>query len=353
MSPHVGIKVETPRSVGSRDIPIPKPAGGAGDIGKRLYCEAEVRWNSLRHGVPGYALMAGWGGMGDDLLYTAISRALFERTGRPVWMLSRHRRLFENNESVSVTLLPRPFTVRAVQKLGATLAHPGYGGSRDRERPAALRHHIALMATELGLTGPITIAPQLNLTEEESTQGRIDSSQIAIQSSALSSRYPIPNKQWPVERMAEVARRLARDHTVVQLGSVRDPLLPDVVDRRGLKNLRLAAAIIRNASCLVCLEGFLSHLSRAVGKRAVVVYGGYTAPDESGYPCNENLFTPLPCSPCWEPKRCDFERKCLTAIQPEDVLSAVTRVLNRGDAPLETSRVELPASVSNSANDQT
>jgi ADP-heptose:LPS heptosyltransferase len=98
---------------------------------------------------------------------------------------------------------------------------------------------------------------------------------------------------------------------------------------------------VASSLLFIGMEGFLAHLARAVGVRSVVVYGGYSAPDETGYACNENLYTPVACAPCWEGSRCDNERRCLTAIEPAHVLSAVERTLARPPQPLETTTVSL------------
>jgi ADP-heptose:LPS heptosyltransferase len=143
--------------------------------------------------------------------------------------------------------------------------------------------------------------------------------------------------------MRQVAETLAEGARVVQLGAASDPLLPKVIDRRGEHSFRKVASILANASLFVGMEGFLTHLARAVGCRSVVVYGGYTKPDETGYPCNENLAVDLPCSPCWEPSGCHFQRKCLDAVSVQDVLAAVERALCKRQDSLETLTVDLPS----------
>jgi ADP-heptose:LPS heptosyltransferase len=60
------------------------------------------------------------------------------------------------------------------------------------------------------------------------------------------------------------------------------------------------------------------HVAAVAGKPSVVIYGGYEHPDCSSYPGNINLYTALPCSPCWllmEP--CPYDRVCLSRISPE------------------------------------
>jgi uncharacterized Fe-S cluster-containing radical SAM superfamily protein len=68
--------------------------------------------------------------------------------------------------------------------------------------------------------------------------------------------------------------------------------------------------------------------------RSVIVYGGREAPWQSGYVANENLFAAVDCAPCWQWNRCDHQRRCLTAITPEEVAAAVDRQLERAGQPL-------------------
>ena len=55
---------------------------------------------------------------------------------------------------------------------------------------------------------------------------------------------------------------------------------------------------------------------------------------QSGYSCNENLFTKLPCSPCWLWSKCDFNHKCMTDIDASSVAAAVVRQADRTGSPL-------------------
>ena len=130
-------------------------------------------------------------------------------------------------------------------------------------------------------------------------------------------------------------------HRVVQLGLPTDPLLHGAEDLRGKKSLRESGAILASAAAFIGLVGFLMHLARAVDCPAVVVYGGREHPDQSGYVCNENLFTSLPCSPCWRWNSCDFEHRCMTDIHPEHVTAALARLLARPRASLAVAHAHL------------
>ena len=71
------------------------------------------------------------------------------------------------------------------------------------------------------------------------------------------------------------------------------------------------------------------HMARAVDCPSVIVYGGRLRPDQIGYICNENLYTPMACAPCWREHRCDFDRACMDAITAPDVIAAAGRMLAR------------------------
>ena len=73
-------------------------------------------------------------------------------------------------------------------------------------------------------------------------------------------------------------------------------------------------------------------------------YSGYEHPDCSSYPENINIYTALPCSPCWllqEP--CPYDRVCLSRISPERVEVAIASLARVGPwgvhDPLEQMRV--------------
>jgi hypothetical protein len=53
------------------------------------------------------------------------------------------------------------------------------------------------------------------------------------------------------------------------------------------------------------------------------IYGGFIAPWESGYEQNINLFTKLPCSPCWLREPCPYDKKCMKQITVDEVFGEV------------------------------
>jgi hypothetical protein len=204
------------------------------------------------------------------------------------------------------------------------------------------RHILAEMCRLGGVTGDVELRPWLWLTDDERAAAGSFADCIVVQSSRRSASLAIGNKEWFPERFQQVVDVLGRNHRVVQLGLTDDPPLRGAEDLRGQKSFREGAGILANAAAFVGLVGFLMHLARSVNCPAVIVYGGREHPEQSGYSCNENLFTPLPCAPCWRWNSCDFSHACMTAIQPTDVLAACDRLLARPRSPLAVAHASLP-----------
>jgi ADP-heptose:LPS heptosyltransferase len=105
--------------------------------------------------------------------------------------------------------------------------------------------------------------------------------------------------------------------------------VPCTHDLRGKASLRQLAALLAHCRMLVGLVGMPMHMARAVDCPSVIVYGGRERPEQTGYICNENLYSPVPCAPCWLDTRCDFGRVCMDAIPAAAVITAAERMLAR------------------------
>lgn len=141
------------------------------------------------------------------------------------------------------------------------------------------------------------------------------------------------NKEWFPDRVQSLVDVLRNELRFVQLGSEVDPRLRNTKDMRGISR-RKSASVLFNARLFLGQVGFLMHLARAVDCPSVIVYGGREAPWQSGYSCNENLYSSLPCAPCWRWNTCDFDRKCMADITVDHVVAAVRNLLRRPRNPL-------------------
>lgn len=295
-----------------------RAAAGARVVGK-LAC----------FGRPRRLILFGPVSLGDDLLCTTIFREGRKRGETALWMMTRHPELFAGNPDVDRVVPLDDHHAVFLRRLGVAVTQPYYTAFALADQPTPrlpATHLIAQMCTLAGLHGPIELRPYLHLTAAERQRGQLSPRQVVIHSSGRSANAPIPNKEWFPERFQAVVTALRGRFDFIQLGAVSDPPLIGARDLRGRTTLRESAALVAASRAVVCQEGFLMHLARAVEVRAVVIYGGAPHPAISGYSANENLFRSLPCAPCWQTHRCDYSRRCMTEITATDVVAALLRV---------------------------
>jgi hypothetical protein len=93
-----------------------------------------------------------------------------------------------------------------------------------------------------------------------------------------------PERRWPVERFAAVARRLAGDgHRILISGSPGEAAdahalakaagLPPAAVLAGRTDIGALAALIAHARLLICGDTGVAHLATAYGTRSVVLFG--------------------------------------------------------------------------------
>lgn len=289
---------------------------------------------------------------GDDLLCTAVLRELQNRGNDTLFMISNHRDLFIHNDDVahifSLAAGRHRFGAtislyeKFVQLWGGefiTVAYGSWDGIDQTEPPS--RHIIGEMCATAGITGPISLRPYLTLTEHEKYHAGWAEGRIVIQSSGMAGVRPMRNKEWFADRFQRVIDALCDEYEFIQLGSETDPVLEHVKDFRGRTSIRESACILQHARLYVGTVGFLMHLARAVECPAVIVYGGREAPWQSGYISNFNLYSAVPCAPCWRLNSCDFDRKCMGDISASDVVSAIRQMMNLSRDPLAVQTIEI------------
>ena len=146
-----------------------------------------------------------------------------------------------------------------------------------------------------------------------------------------------PAKRWPVERFAELAKRLkAAGKQVWVFGSAKENELGDAIVRAagekdvanlcGATKLIDAVDLLALAECAVTNDSGLMHIAGAVGVRLVALYGSsspdYTPPLTTKA---DVVYLRLECSPCFE-RECPLKHfNCMMQIPVEDVLSRAIR----------------------------
>jgi len=299
--------------------------------------------NVLRFGTPEMVLHFGYA-LGDDLLCTAVLRELKRRGHGKLWMMSGYPELYEGNPDVDrVVPIDRRFH-DFISLFGAKwqlLDYESSGWAKDKSGSAE-RNIIAELCARAGVSGRIVLRPYFFLRKEESLRSGWAKGAIAIQSSVLGARFAIRNKEWFPERFQALVSRLGEKFKFIQIGSGSDPRLEGAMDLRGKATIRETAALLANCRLFLGNVGFLMHLARAVECPAVIIYGGREAPRQSGYGCNINLYSEMPCSPCWLWNTCDHSRRCMENITVDDVAGAISDALSRPRNPLAEDSLTSP-----------
>ena len=158
-------------------------------------------------------------------------------------------------------------------------------------------------------------------------------------------------KQWPAERFAGVAGRLAseRHAAIVLTGALEDREAADVlrarlppsvrvIDLVGTLDLITLASVLARLSLLITSDTGPMHLAAAVGTPVVAIFGP-SSPERWG-PLSRDcriVRIDLPCSPCNRirrpPARCvGHTPDCLASIDVDDVYRAATSLLESAPA---------------------
>lgn len=172
---------------------------------------------------------------------------------------------------------------------------------------------------------------RLYLTEEELERGRALRREIGPFLVLEPSVKPdtTPNKSWGLHRFTEVVRALP-DVTFVRVHGLEcQPFSP--VRNVKTETFREACGYIAASDGYVGTEGGFHHAAAALGKPAVVIFGGFISPKTTGYETHINLCDKGPGSPCgrWQP--CGHCEAAMARITPDRVVESVRRMMGMAE----------------------
>ena len=137
-----------------------------------------------------------------------------------------------------------------------------------------------------------------------------------------------PNKQWSWVRWNKLAWLMQRSGLrVTQLGPIGTALL-DGAELVPTSTFRQAAAVITGAQACVLPEGGSHHAAAAVGTPAVVIFGGFTPVELTGYPLHTNIGASLG-DACGMRTPCPHCAAWNARIVPEHIFAELCRILER------------------------
>lgn len=256
------------------------------------------------------------GGIGDELMLTAIARAA-RTASRPLHILTEMPGIWKGNtDPASIQLgVDRWLYARRRAWLPTEIAHLSYQNGTGR-------HIAAQMAEKAGVSLPPGWRPIFAFARPAARQSRL----LVLQNSCRGARFAADTKEWAQARWEVLAQRLSLRFNLVQIGTRSDPPLPGARDLRGRTRLREAADLMAGAAAFVGLESGLMHLAAAVGTPGVILYGGRTRPEETGYSWNVNLTRAPACAGCGLNSGCPHRMICMD-IPVEEAEAAVEAAL--------------------------
>lgn len=125
-----------------------------------------------------------------------------------------------------------------------------------------------------------------------------------------------PNKDWGFERWQAVVKALPNLRFIQGPGRKLDG-----VEQVETKSFREACALLSSSALFAGTDGGLHHAAAALGKKAVVIWGGYTHPRNLGYDTHVNLHAGG--EPCGNVQPCEHCKKAMDKISVERVVAAI------------------------------
>ena len=136
-----------------------------------------------------------------------------------------------------------------------------------------------------------------------------------------------PNKYWGKQRWeALIDLMIAHGLKPVQLGAVGTQVLRGA-ELINTPTMRHACAVLARSRAAVLPEGGLHHAAAAFGIKAVVIYGGYISPKQTGYSIHTNLFTGG--TACGRRVDCAHCAAAMAEITPWQVFKELEKILER------------------------
>lgn len=216
---------------------------------------------------------------------------------------------------------------------------PGGGGMRAT---ADHRHVVAMnlgMLETLGLTpGP----PEFPFVRKPSAVADAMQEATGGRFALVNPGAAWPNKRWPADRLAALARALHARHglmSVVLWGPGERALADAVVDQAGEAAivtpdtcLADVMALARRATVMVSGDTGPTHIGAAVGVPLVAIFGP-TRPERNGpWHSQDVTVSRAAICECHHRRRCRAARWCLLDVDVAEVLTAVEQRLSTGRA---------------------
>jgi ADP-heptose:LPS heptosyltransferase len=273
-------------------------------------------------------------GLGDTLIVSGIIKVLKNKNNKII-LITKYPIVFKNNPNIFITIpeghveyyIHKIFDRKIIWRCG-NLILKKFNKKVIKAVypfPCKEKHIIDAVAEQFNIRlSEKNRNPEMYLSSEEIFVTKWAQNAICVQSS--STNYWTVNKHWEINKMQKVVNVLSRDYKVIHLGDTSDIKLNNVVDLRGKTTVREAGAILYNSKLFIGLEGGIVHLAKAVNTRSIVIYTGYTKPEETGYSDNINLIDKKNTRSCWNRNECKHCRRSASAIKPSHIIKEFRKI---------------------------
>lgn len=260
-------------------------------------------------------------GIGDQLIATGLARGAAERGkriafghgGRIMW--DQHSALiFRNNPNIAT---PGQEGLRNLEWIDYRKGNRFYN-SHDVERRRWVWNYDFRPTPG-----------QVFLDRNEIAWGRqFGRNFVIIEPNTEVHKSSAPNKQWPFDRYDEIARRMIRaGRQVVQFnhGARNRHIIPGA-RIISTPTFRHALSVMIQSDLFIGCEGGLHHAAAALGRPAVVLFGGFIPPSVTGYEFHANLTGGA--EACGRLTACEHCRQAMLAISDDEVWAAAQAQLS-------------------------
>ena len=259
-------------------------------------------------------------GYGDEILSSGLARGMHARgklaafgDGRQIVWSRWSEEVFRHNPNI---------------------AKPGDEGASDIEWIPFYKgnrgYHLGMTPTNWIYNMQFRPVPgQIFFDQHETEMARMfNSGFVLIEPNVPHHKTWAANKQWPAERFQQVADGLQGvGYRVVQLIYKDARTVLRDVDHIHTKTFREALGILSRAALFIGGEGGLHHGAAALGVPAVVLFGGYTPIELTGYPPLHVNLKGDSVTACGSLRTCDHCIAAMDSIATKDVLHHALRLL--------------------------
>lgn len=252
-------------------------------------------------------------GIGDELMASGQARAEHARAGRRIQILGRDGAPRWHDLWTGCDYIARPGEVGDFARIA--------------NGPGLRPYHVAKSGTQWTYNPSFRATPaEIHLTPEEDAFGRQHSGRIVIEPHL--KKKASQNKQWGWVRWNKLAYLAYKAGLrVTQLGAPGiEPV--DEADFIETPTFRRAVAVLKYARGAVLPEGGLHHAAAAVGLPAVVIFGGFTPVELTGYDMHINLGANF-AHACGMRQPCRHCERWMAEITPDAVLEHLTRIIGK------------------------